>query len=200
MFFKKDKNDELEFISVSSASLIETNPRKSKVILWIIIGFVFAAIIWASLAEVDEIVRGTGKIIPSSHVQIIQNLEGGVVSEVFVRPGDIVEAGQRLIKIDNKRFESSLGESRVSLNSLRARAVRLYAASRGMDFKSAEAELSFTDIPEEILYNEKNLFDKDMAALEGELSVIREQINQVNIRNQELRVRIASLEESLELT
>jgi adhesin transport system membrane fusion protein len=198
--FRKDKNEELDFISISSASLIETSSRKSKIIIWMIMFFVVSAIVWASLAQVDEIVRGVGKIIPSRHVQIIQNLEGGIVSEIFVKPGDIVSQGQKLMKIDNKRYESSLGENTVSVNGFKAKAVRLYAESNMVSFGKALDTLGYSDLSQDLLDNEKSLYDKDIAYLKNDSDMIHEQMNQVQIRNQELASRIESLTESLALT
>ncbi|MGD9807872.1 MAG: HlyD family type I secretion periplasmic adaptor subunit [Deferribacterales bacterium] len=198
--FADSKNNELDFISAKSASMLETNSRKSKIIIWLIMLFILCAVAWASLAKVDEIVRGVGKIIPSKHVQIIQNLEGGIVSEIFVRPGDIVEAGQKLMKIDNKRNESGLGENTVSMNGLKAKAVRLYAESQGISFDESLKKLGYESLPTGLLNNEELLYIKDMQYLNNDGQMINEQINQVVIRNQELTSRISNLKEGLALT
>lgn len=198
--FADSKNNELDFISAKSASMLETNSRKSKIIIWLIMLFILCAVAWASLAKVDEIVRGVGKIIPSKHVQIIQNLEGGIVSEIFVKPGDIVETGQKLMKIDNKRNESGLGENTVSMNGLKAKAVRLYAESQGISFDESLKKLGYESLPTGLLNNEESLYIKDMQYLNNDGQMINEQINQVVIRNQELTSRISNLKEGLALT
>lgn len=201
MFFKKDRNtEELDFLPIETASSVEGTSYKSRMILFAIALFSFCAIVWASFAEVQEVVRGFGKIIPSRHVQVIQSLEGGIVAEIPVKAGDIVDAGQLLIRIDNKRFVSSLGENTVSLGRMKAKAVRLYAESYGANFDEALRKLNFKDIPSDALQEERSLFGKNAAYTSNDASIIREQINQVHIRNKELQERIANLNSALTLT
>ena len=95
---------------------------------WILLGtlaFCVAAIAWASLATLDEVTVGQGQVIPSGKVQIVQNLEGGIVSEIFVEPGQVVKKGQALMRIDDKRFSSSYQEGDAKDGALRARIARL---------------------------------------------------------------------------
>ncbi|MGE4317746.1 MAG: HlyD family type I secretion periplasmic adaptor subunit [Deferribacterales bacterium] len=198
--FKSVKLKEADFISIENASLYETHSKPSRMILWGIILFILSITLWASLAQVDEIVRSSGKIIPSRHVQVIQNLEGGIVANIYVQPGDVVSKGQKLIKIDNKVYETGLGENTVSANGLKARAVRLYAESNGLSMADAQKRLKYMDIPKELFLNETDLYNKDMSALKTDKYIIQEQINQVVIRNQELTSRIKSLKDTLELT
>lgn len=200
MFFtKKDKNDELDFLSLITASRVDDTSRGSRVIIWVIMGFVLCAAIWASFAQVQEIIRGEGKIIPSRHVQVIQSLEGGIVADIPVKAGDIVDQGQVLIKLNNKKFESNLGENTVDLNQMKAKAVRLYAESHGVSFDSAVSALGLGDITPGALADERNLFEKNMAYDFNDAGMIREQIRQIQIRSTELRKRISSLNESLAL-
>ncbi|MQK16890.1 HlyD family type I secretion periplasmic adaptor subunit, partial [Escherichia coli] len=72
-------------------ALIEDAPRLVRLTLWSLIGFSLFALLWAHFAVVDEVTRGDGKAIPSSKLQKIQNLEGGIVAELFVREGQVVE-------------------------------------------------------------------------------------------------------------
>ena len=92
-------------------------------------------------AVLDEVVRGSGKVIPSSQVQMVQNLEGGIVKEIRVREGEVVEAGQVLLTIDDTRFDASLQESRLRALTLEARMRRLQAEADGLRFRlEAEAD------------------------------------------------------------
>src|SRR5690606_14685950 len=96
-------------------------------------------LLWAHFAEVDEVTRGDGKAIPSSRLQKIQNLEGGIVAEIFVRDGQIVEAGTPLIRLDDTRFASNVGETEADRMALQLRVERLSAEVAGRELEIPEA-------------------------------------------------------------
>jgi adhesin transport system membrane fusion protein len=149
--------------------------------LWGIIAFVLFCLLWANFAEVDEVTRGDGKAIPSSRVQKIQNLEGGIVSELFVHEGQVVEAGTPLLRLDDTRFASNVGETEADRLSLAMRVERL----------SAEVEGRELAIPEDIAakapglaQSEKALFLSRQQQLQDEIAGLQEQLTQ---RRQEVR-------------
>ena len=84
-----DNDADLAYMRSLSAAVVQRSPRYMVTILFIISLSVVSGIIWMSFAEIDIVVRGNGKVIPSSQIQVIQSLEGGVVSEILVREGDI---------------------------------------------------------------------------------------------------------------
>ena len=84
-----------------------TSPRGGRLIIWSILIFIIFVLIWTSIAEIDEVTRGEGTVIPSRQIQVIQNLEGGIISEILVREGDVVDKGQILIKLDNTQFAAA---------------------------------------------------------------------------------------------
>lgn len=88
----------------------ESQARGARVLLWTSLLAVALLLLWAGFGSIDEVVRGEGKVVPSRQVQIIQSLDGGIVEEILVKPGQEVEAGQILLKIDSTRFASSLTE------------------------------------------------------------------------------------------
>src|SRR5688572_17577783 len=90
-------------------------------ILWAAAAFLIAAIVWAMYATVDEVTIGEGKVIPSNQVQVVSNLEGGIVSEIMVKVGDVVEKDQPLMRIDDTLFTASSREGRVKDVALQAR-------------------------------------------------------------------------------
>ena len=112
---------DLRFMSSLSEAILAKAPTASRKILYMIAITFLWLLIWASQAEIDEITRGSGKIIPSGKNQIVQNLEGGIIEEILVRLGDEVKKNQVLLKIDNKNFVSSYGESKLRLDELQAR-------------------------------------------------------------------------------
>lgn len=108
-------------------------PRLVRLIL-VILGFFIILLIWAALSDVDEITKGQGKIIPSSREQVVQSLEGGILSSLEVREGAIVEKGQAIAYLDETRFESSLDESRSRYKANLIKSARLNAEVSGSEF------------------------------------------------------------------
>lgn len=95
-----------EFIDSAAESALLDTLQSSRILLWGVACFVVIAIVWAYLAELDEITRGEGSVIPSQQVQVVQYLEGGILKDVFVREGDQVNAGQALLRVDETQFLS----------------------------------------------------------------------------------------------
>lgn len=103
-------------------------------------GAVLVFLAWAALAPVDEIVRGQGQLISASRPQIIQNLEGGILAELPVKEGDLVEAGQVLAKLQSTKFQSSVDEIEDQMTALAIRQLRLEAELAGQfDFRVPDA-------------------------------------------------------------
>lgn len=103
-------------------------------ILWVSSLFVIIGIVWAHFAILDEVTVGEGKVIPSSQIQVIQNLEGGIVKQMYVKEGDIVQKGQILVQLDPTRFASSFDEGKAKENSLRIQIERLTAEVSNLPF------------------------------------------------------------------
>ena len=131
----------------AAAAIRAQTVRGGRLLIWVVALFVLAALTWATFAVLDEVVRGSGKVIPSSQVQVVQNLEGGIVKQISVREGDTVDRGQILVHIDDTRFYSSLQESRVKRISLGAKAIRLRAEADGARELPPFAEDILTMLP-----------------------------------------------------
>ncbi|MEM8701731.1 MAG: biotin/lipoyl-binding protein, partial [Pseudomonadota bacterium] len=96
-------------------------------LLFAVLSLLGAFVAWAYFAEIEEVTTGDGRVIPSSQLQVVESLEGGLVAEIFVREGDIVEAGEPLVRIDDTDFAANLGELQKERNALFIRARRLEA-------------------------------------------------------------------------
>ncbi len=162
-------------------ALIEDAPRVVRLTIWGLIAFVVFCLLWANFAVVDEVTRGDGKAIPSSRLQKIQNLEGGIVAELFVREGQIVDAGDPLLRLDDTRFASNVGETEADRLALLLRVERLSAEVQ-------DRELVVTDEVREKAPkqadNEIQLFNSRKQQLLDEVAGLQEQLIQ---RQQELR-------------
>jgi len=87
------------------------SPRGGRGILWAVILLFVIFIIWAAVSEVEQVTRGQGKVIPASQIQVVQNLEGGILAELHVKVGDSVKKDQLLLRIDETRFVSSFEQN-----------------------------------------------------------------------------------------
>lgn len=192
---KYDKSD-LEFMSSVSEAILAKTPSSSRIILYLVFLSMIWLIVWASIAEIDEITRGEGKIIPSGQNQVVQNLEGGIVSEILVKEGDSVAKDQVLLKIDNKGFASSYGESQLRLNELRAKSLRLDAEAHDKPFEIDVKKDK--DIEREILF-EKSLYDSNKLQRAQQTNIFSEQIRQRQNELGELESKISQLRNSYNL-
>lgn len=107
----KDQLSDKALLDDAQWAISEQQASGSRILLWFSLVVIAAFFIWASLAQIDEVVKGSGKVVPSRQVQIIQSLDGGIVEELMVRTGEEVQAGQVLLRIDTTRFSSSLGKA-----------------------------------------------------------------------------------------
>ncbi|PWK29712.1 HlyD family type I secretion periplasmic adaptor subunit [Pseudomonas sp. OV226] len=92
-----------------------------------------AAILWAACFQIEEVTTGTASVVPSSHEQVLQSLEGGILQELLVHEADVVQKGQVVARIDPTRAEASFKESANRVRALRAQAARLRAESLGTE-------------------------------------------------------------------
>ncbi|MFN3727206.1 MAG: HlyD family type I secretion periplasmic adaptor subunit [Allosphingosinicella sp.] len=102
-------------------------------LLWTVVGFVVLFFIWASIAEIERTVRGMGRVIPSSQLQIVSNQEGGTVEDILVRAGDVVQAGAPLLRLDPTATGAELGSGEASYNALLVKIARLSAEVQGRE-------------------------------------------------------------------
>lgn len=185
-----------EFMPEVQGTLLEDSPNATRITLWAALGLLVAAITWAYFADIEEVTKGEGKAIPSSKVQTIQNLEGGIVSEIFVREGQVVNKGQPLLRLDDTRFSSNKGETEADRNSLEARVERLRAEAEGR-------EPAFTDdlkkAAPQVVEDQMALYQTRMQRQNSELNILQEQLRQKGQELQEFRAKTQQYRSSLGL-
>ncbi|MFU0854662.1 HlyD family type I secretion periplasmic adaptor subunit [Kluyvera cryocrescens] len=171
-----DKNGAATTANEVNKALLDDSPRVVRITLWAILGFFIIMIAWASLAEIDEVTRGDGKAIPSSRLQKIQNLEGGIVAEVFVHEGEVVKAGAPLLRLDDTRFRSNAGESEADRYALEARVQRLTAQLADKETLTLSPDI--VEKAPDIANGEMELFTSVNKRIQSELSGLNEQLVQ----------------------
>lgn len=196
--FRKFKysEEDYEYMQSLSSAVLENTPKKIRVVLWFWILTIIALITWASYAQIDEIVRGQGKIIPSSENQMIQNLEGGIVKEILVSEGDFVKAGDTLIKIDNQKSKSTYESNYLKSLELKAKIIRLVAESndKPLDISALDAE----ELADHLKL-EQRLYDINKEHLLSKTNVLKEQLTQRKSSLNEAKTSIKYLKNELKL-
>lgn len=148
---------------------------KSSLIIWIVGIGLLILLTWAWLFKLEEVSTGTGKVIPSSKEQVIQSLEGGILTKLNVKEGEIVERGQVLAQLDPTRFESNVGESESLLIASRATSARLRAEVSGTPLSFPEEVLKYPKLVKE----ETALYQSRLANLEESLAGLQQALELV---------------------
>ena len=151
---------------------------------------------WASMAELDEVTRGEGTFIPAQKTQIIQNLEGGIITELMVQEGDIVEKGDILLRIDNSQATSNVKDSNEQLKILSATVKRLTAELNDTPLEYTEAEIE--NAPDQVA-DQTSLFNARKLQQDAQIKVLENQSRQRRQEVAEVRSRIGQLRNSLAL-
>lgn len=144
-------------------SRIMQTPVKARGLLYAVVIALFLLVVWSYFAEIDEVAKGDGKVIPSQQLQVLQSYDGGIVQEILVREGQTVKAGQVLLKVDPTRFLSSLEENTTQFAALAAKVQRLSALTQGevLRFNRNLRERAPT-----IVDNERKLYNSNLAELD----------------------------------
>lgn len=184
------------FEAEADAVMSRQRTQRAQLIVRTAVVVVLLLLVWAALARVDEVTRGDAKVIPSRQLQTVQSLDGGVVSEILVTEGQVVERDQLLLKIDETRATSGVRESAAQGLALRARLARLRALAEGSAF---EPPAPGNAEEERIVGDERRLYESRRSELETLLAIGRQQLQQREQELSEARARRSSAERSLDL-
>lgn len=158
---------------------------------------VIGLIVWASLAEVDEVTKGDAKVVPSRQLQVVQSLDGGVVSELLVKEGQVVEPGQLLLKIDETRATSGVRESAAQAFSLRVKLARLKALAEGTSFAPPAPN---SDEQQGVVDQELQLYNSRQSELMALISISQQQLAQRQQELTEVRAKRDSAARSMDFS
>jgi adhesin transport system membrane fusion protein len=190
-------NDDPSWDEEIDMAIREQSPLRARSILrWILI-VLLALILWAAFTKVDEVTRGEGRVIPSGQIQIIQSLDGGIVSKILVSEGQVVTKGDPLILIDETRAVSSFRENRSQYLSLLAKQSRLLALARDETFSPPEEVLE--DVPE-TYQQELALYNASKEELASQVGIAQSQLVQKERELQEVRATNAQAERGYEFS
>jgi len=176
----------------------EELPLSRHILLVMITAFFVFFIVWANLATLDEVTRGDGTVIPSTELQVLQSLEGGIVDKFLVREGDSVEAGQVLMQLRNVQASSDLGTNRTRYLGLLAKIERLKAEAEGLitpKFSDAVIKEATESVQEEL-----EAFKANQINLQSQTLVLDQQLMQRQQEVSGLRTRLSDLNEVLRMS
>lgn len=191
---KQDMKDEdFEFMSDLEAAAHLRPNWASQVFLWSIAALVGWFFLWAALSEVDERVRGTGQVMPSSDMQVVQSLEGGILTDLLVAEGDHVRKGQSLLRIDDIQFASEGRGIEAQMSSLQAKQARLRAESSDQRFAIAlELIRKYPDIAA----TEKKLYESRRDEMKNAFSILEDEVRGAEADLEEVKASIVKYSKS----
>ncbi len=193
---KRLSPEDHEFINSLSAAMAEQSPRKMRWALYFWGVTIALFLLWASLTQIDEITRGTGKVVPSGENKVVQNLEGGIVKEIYVKVGDEVKQGQPLLKIDNEKSKAQYDSTNIKLYELEAKMMRLKAEAEGKPF-TVPKELA-EKMPQ-LVENERSLYLSKEKEIEAKLRALQAQKKQKENELKETKDKIVHLSRTNDL-
>lgn len=188
--------EDIAYMSSLSAAVLEQQTSRSHILVWVACLGIVWLIVWSSFAEIDERTRGVGKVIPSQRIQTVQNLEGGIVSEIFVKEGDHVKKNQPLMKIQDVSFTGSFNEKQLKINELKAKAYRLDAEANAKSFSVSSEERRQMGT---LLAQEENLHLSQQIQLSNATAIIDAQISQKEKELMETQSKRQELKNALDL-
>ncbi len=169
----------------------EDLPMSRHVLLIAITGFFLVFLGWSNWATLDEVTRGDGKVVPSSEVQSVQSLDAGIIEEFLVKEGDVVKAGQVIMRLSDIEASSDLGANRARYWGLLAAITRLQAEAEGADDVSFPPEVK--DGAPQSVAEEMNAFVANKQQIRGQLNIVTQQLRQREQEVRELNSRISDL-------
>jgi adhesin transport system membrane fusion protein len=189
----KVSQQDLEMADDVYGAMLTEVPSLHRLIIWSMAGLLLSFIVWAYFAALDQVTSGVGKVIPSSQIQIIQSLDGGVLEELFVQEGMQVTKGQPIARIDDTRFRSDFAEQKQEVDSLRVNIIRLRAELSSIlignndDWElQIQINKSVLEYPEDLTLYAGVMIRQQQDEYAGRLDNL---INQVAIQSQQIKQR-----------
>jgi len=175
----------------------EELPLSQHLLLVIIAAFFVVFIVWANFASLDEVTRGDGRVVPSSDIQVLQSLEGGIVDQILAREGEEVEAGQVLMRLRDIQATADLGANRQRYLGLMAKSQRLRAEAEGLPSPQFSPEV-MEGVPQGV-QEELEAFRANLSSQLNQTQVLEQQLSQREQEVSSLRRRLSDTRETLRM-
>jgi adhesin transport system membrane fusion protein len=188
--------NDYEFMNSLGAAIIEKSPKKVRMVIVFWLVSIVILVTWMAFANIDEIARGSGEVIPRGDNQLIQNLEGGIVEEITTHEGADVKKGDILLKISNQKSLSSYENNQISSNSLAVKILRLQAEAEG---KALVVPSKMQKQMPKIVENEQSLYHSDMQKLQAQEHIVQQKLYQKEQEYKESSSKLKNLKEDIRL-
>jgi adhesin transport system membrane fusion protein len=191
-----DAQEQLDWAGDADLARLQQEPLRAKLLLRLAAVALVVLLMWAAFAKINEVTRGEARVVPSTQVQIVQSVDGGVVNELLVSEGQVVQAGQLMLRVDPTRFVSTLQESRTSQQALQAKVLRLQALTRGTPY---DPPAKLRRAAPDVVAQEMRLYESSRAGISVQISIAQNQLSQRQQELNEVRARRDQAARSLEL-
>jgi len=205
---------DLEMVDDVYGAMMTDAPTSHRLIIWALSAFALCFVVWAYFSKLDQVTTGMGKVIPSSQIQVIQSLDGGIMQELYVKEGMHVTKGQALVRIDDTRFRSDFDQQEQEVFSLQANIKRLETELSSIIISDMSAnwreQVKVTKTPllfsQELIEKEPELVKRHseeytgrLDSLSNQLEILARQIQQKQQETEELASKISTLTRSFQL-
>lgn len=189
--------EDLDWAGDADLARLQQEPLRARTLLNFSLVTLILLLFWAGNAQIDEVTRGEGKVVPTRQLQVVQSFDGGVVQELLVKEGQVVQAGDLLLRIDSTRFESGAQENKVTLLALQAKALRLQALTQGTPFLPS---LQLLKEAGETVEAERRLYESRRSEIAAQISIAQSQLAQRQQELSEVRAKRDQAARGFELT
>ncbi len=200
-YYEKDamEREDLAFMDEVDAALHRRGHPVAYMLSGAVVLFFVVFAIWAYFAQLDVVTRGQGQVVPSQRVQVVQNLEGGILQDIYVREGQIVEPGQMLVLLDNQSAQSFYREAYAKSLENDAAILRLDAEAKGETPVYDQSFLAKSELMPQIVADQLSIHDAWYSKMMSEMQVLEAQYQQKLQEADGMVARKAQLEVSLKL-
>lgn len=181
-----------------SRAVVDTPPFLARTIVSLVALVIVVFLAWAAFAEIDELARGEGKVIPVSKTQIVQSSEAGIVQTIAVQLGQVVRKGELIVQLNNTTTESSLGEAKAKARALGAKVARLALEEVGNYDVGFKCPDDVKSVASKVCENEESLFAANKASYLNKLGVLQERVRQRENELSEAQANIVRLQQNIE--
>ncbi len=207
-------SQDLEMVDDVYGAMLTDAPTSHRLIIWALAALTVCFLLWAGFSKLDQVTTGTGKVIPSSQIQVIQSLDGGIMKELYVQEGMLVTKGQPLMRIDDTRFKSDFAQQEQEVYSLQANVLRLRTELDSITISTVATDWreqvqiekrplkfnqSFIDNEPDLVRRQNEEYEGRLDNLSNQLEILARQIQQKQQETQELASKINTLTTSFRL-
>ncbi|MGI2114965.1 HlyD family type I secretion periplasmic adaptor subunit [Shewanella frigidimarina] len=205
---------DLEMVDDVYGAMMTDAPSGHRLIIWSLTAMMVCFFIWAYFSELDQVTSGTGKVIPSSQIQIIQSLDGGILQDIYVQEGGMVTKGQSLARIDDTRFRSDFDQQEQEVFGLQTNIIRMRTELDSIIISDMSSDwrqqvkitkqnlvfpLTIIDEEPELVKRQQEEYSIRLDNLSNQLEILVRQIQQRQQEIEELASRISTLTTSYQL-